>query len=133
MTLFRFICGTLLLWVHLDLAPLLALSADQDPVEAANRVFREGKFAEAQALYAQIQARDPSNFQAALRLGTIAFFKNQLADAQTWLSKALKLKPDDQEAMKLLAHVFYRKNVSHQFFRPYALTFDFSEMRLFLK
>lgn len=105
MMLGRFICGILSL-----LVPLLALRAgdglraDQEP----DRLFREGKFSEAEALYSQIQARDPSNFQAALRLGTISLLKNRLGDAKTWLDKALKRKPDDQEAKKLLAQVFYR-------------------------
>src|SRR6516164_953399 len=79
MMLGRFICGILSL-----LVPLLALRAgdglraDQEP----DRLFREGKFSEAEALYSQIQARDPSNFQAALRLGTISLLKNRLGDAK---------------------------------------------------
>jgi tetratricopeptide (TPR) repeat protein len=107
MTLVRFVCGTLLL-----LAPLLALRAygDESPIESADRLFRDGKFAEAQALYSRIQAQNPSNFQAALRLGTIALFKNQRADAEASLRKALQLKPDNQEAKKVLARVLYRKD-----------------------
>jgi hypothetical protein len=93
---------------------VLVLYAAQQPerssIESANRLFREGKFSEAHALYSELQARDPSKFEAALRLGTIALFRNRLGDAETLLTKALRLKPDDKEAKNLLAHVYFRKD-----------------------
>src|SRR5262249_20062704 len=51
-------------------------------LESANGLFREGKFAEAESLYSKIQAEDQGSFEAALRLGTIALFKNKLTDAE---------------------------------------------------
>src|SRR5262249_1904074 len=79
-------------------------------LESADGLFREGKFAEAGSLYAKIQAEDPVSFEATLRLGTIALFKNQLGDAGMSLRKASQLKPEDRAAKKLLAQVYYRQD-----------------------
>jgi hypothetical protein len=46
-----------------------------EPVEAtdsADGLFKSGRFAEAGKLYAEAAARDPEDWQAALRLGEIA-------------------------------------------------------------
>jgi hypothetical protein len=79
-------------------------------LESANGLFREGKFAESGSLYSKIQAEDRASFEAALRLGTIALFKNKLAEAEKSLTKALRLKPEDRSAKKLLAQVYYRQD-----------------------
>jgi hypothetical protein len=102
-------CAAVLL-LGLLLADSAGQQAKQATLESANALFREGKFAEAEPLYARIQAQDPRHFEATLRLGTIALFKNKLADAEAWLTKARQLRPDDRTAMRRLAQVYYRRD-----------------------
>jgi len=76
----------------------------------ADRLFQSGSFAEAQRDYAEIAAKDPKNFRAALQLGHIALLANKLDDADAWLHKALELKHGDADAKIMLAEALYRKN-----------------------
>jgi hypothetical protein len=90
-----------------------ALTADADgtnDVQTAADLFREGKFADAEACYTRLQAADPKNYQAVLGLGTVALFKNDLATAERWLTKAVELKPAEAAAKKQLALVYYRRD-----------------------
>ncbi len=80
------------------------------PPAAADELFREGRFAEAEALYAKIANRDGTNNEAALRLGTIALFRNQLAEAEKRLTRALAMNKDGVEAKRQLALVYYRRD-----------------------
>jgi predicted aspartyl protease len=82
----------------------------RDLVREAGDLFRDGHFAEAEVLYAKTQAGDPKSYEAVLGLGTIALFKNNLADAEHWLKKAVALKPDNSAAKKQLALVYYRRD-----------------------
>jgi predicted aspartyl protease len=84
--------------------------AGPDLVREAGGLFREGNFAEAEALYARARAGDPQSYEALLGLGTIALFKNNLADAERLLKKALALRPDEPAAKKQLALVYYRRD-----------------------
>jgi predicted aspartyl protease len=79
-------------------------------IREAGALFREGKFAEAETLYAKGQAGDPKNYDALLGLGTIALFKNDLAAAEKWLKQAVALKPDDAAAKGQLVLVYYRRD-----------------------
>jgi Aspartyl protease/Tetratricopeptide repeat len=102
----------------LALVYLLALtgSAIADAPEVRNlartagTLFREGKFAEAEALYAKVQALQPDDFDGTLGLGTIALLKNDLAAAERWLTKATTSKPEDTMAKRRLALVYYRRD-----------------------
>jgi predicted aspartyl protease len=76
----------------------------------ADRLFRSGSFAEAQRAYAEIAAKDPKDFHAALQLGYIALLSNKLDDAESWLHKALDLKHGDADAKIMLAESLYRRN-----------------------
>jgi Aspartyl protease len=82
----------------------------KDLLESANRLFKEGKFAEAQALYSKVQGKDPTDVEAPLRLGMIALFENKPSAAEMWLTKAGQMKPEDKDAMKSLAQVHYRRD-----------------------
>src|SRR5262249_50552534 len=106
---FTFTCGTVLV-LGLVLSENPGARATQALLESANALFREGKFAEAEPLYSRVQAEDRASFEATLRLGTIALFRNKLADAEAWLTKAVQLKPEDRAARKLLAQVHYRRD-----------------------
>src|SRR5262245_23696759 len=80
------------------------------PIDAADRVFRTGEFAQAGALYARIVADHPENYAATLQLGRIALMANRLADAETWLKKAIALRPADADPKVMLAEVHYRRD-----------------------
>jgi tetratricopeptide (TPR) repeat protein len=77
--------------------------------EAKNR-FREGKFAAAAELCQQVIAREPENYEATLGLGSIAVLRNDLPQAERWLSKALALKPTERVPKEQLAVVYYRRD-----------------------
>jgi predicted aspartyl protease len=79
-------------------------------VETADTLFKAGKFADAEKVYARVEAANRSNYQATLRLGNLALFSNRLADAQKWLEKARALKPGEAAPQALLAEVFYRRD-----------------------
>ena len=82
----------------------------QSEIDSANRLFREGKFAEADKLYSQIVSQNPKDFSATLQLGRIALLSNRLDDTQKWLEKAISLRPDDADAKIMLAQAFYRRD-----------------------
>ena len=79
-------------------------------IDSANRLFEVGKFAEAQELYARIEAQNPKDYSTALQLGRIALLSNRLDDAQKWLEEALELQPGDADAKIMLAEAFYRRD-----------------------
>jgi hypothetical protein len=79
-------------------------------LELADSLFKVGKFAEAEKLYAEVLAADSQNFHATFRLGYIALLANRSDDAQKWLSQAIALKPEDSAAQSMLAEVFYRRD-----------------------
>ncbi|MDZ7291676.1 MAG: tetratricopeptide repeat protein [candidate division KSB1 bacterium] len=86
----------------------------QSSLELANKLFKAGKFAEAEKLYAKVLATDSQNFHATFRLGDITLLANRLDEAQKRLSQAIALKPEDSAAKSLLAEVFHRRNDFHQ-------------------
>ena len=87
-----------------------AAQTGQADIDAANRLFQTGKFAEADELYARIAAQDPKNYSATLQLGHIALLSNRLDNAQKWLERAIASQPDDADAKVMLAEVFYRRD-----------------------
>jgi predicted aspartyl protease len=79
-------------------------------IEAADRLFEAGKFAEAGELYARVVAQDPKDYAATLQLGRIALLSNRLDDAQGWLDKAIALRPSEDDAKVMLAEALYRRD-----------------------
>jgi predicted aspartyl protease len=82
----------------------------QSGIDSADRLFQLGKFAEAGELDSQIAAQNPNDYSATLQLGRIALLSNRLDDAQTWLEKAITLRPKDTDAKVMLAEAFYRRD-----------------------
>jgi predicted aspartyl protease len=82
----------------------------QSGMDAANRLFEAGKFAEAGKLYSRIVAQDSKDYSATLQLGRIALLSNRLDDAQKWLEKAMALKSDEADPKVMLAEVFYLRD-----------------------
>ena len=82
----------------------------QSEIESAERLFQEGKFAEAGESYSRIAVQNPKDYSALLQLGRIALLSNRLDDAQKWLEEVTDLKPDDADAKVMLAESFYRRD-----------------------
>jgi hypothetical protein len=87
-----------------------AAQTAQADIDAANRLFETGKFAEAGKIYARVADQDPKDYAAILGLGRIALLSNRLDDAQKWLERAIALRPDDADAKAMLAEAFYRRD-----------------------
>lgn len=79
-------------------------------IQSANNLFKEGKFAEARKLYLKILQVDPQNYYVLTRLGYIALLANRLNEAEKWLIKAIKLKPEEETPKSLLAETYYRQD-----------------------
>ncbi len=98
--------AVLALWIML--APFELAAQTPRTADSADQLFKAGKFVEAQAQYTQIAADHPSDYQAVFGLGRIALLSNKLNDAEKWLIKATKLKPDETEPRVMLAEVYYQ-------------------------
>ncbi len=84
-------------------------SSEQN-INAADSLFKAGKFAEAEVVYKKVIAEEPDNYKANLRLGYIALLSNHLDNAETYLKKAIGLKPDEKAPKSLLAETYYRQD-----------------------
>jgi predicted aspartyl protease len=92
-------------------APLGNRDADRAPaVASADALFKQGKFADAGRLYAASVREDAADYHSTVRLGYVALLSNRLDEAQTWLKKAIELKPSETPAKQLLAEIFYRRD-----------------------
>jgi hypothetical protein len=92
-------------------APLSVEGADsEENIAQADSLFREGQFAEAEAVYAEIVKKEPNNYQALLSLGRINLYKNSLEESEKWLKEAMKLNSEDKEPQALLAEAYYRND-----------------------
>jgi len=80
-------------------------AAEQKPIDAADRLFQRGEFAQAGERYARIAADHPDDYSAILQLGRIALLSNRLDDAERWLEKAIALRPNESDPKIMLAEV----------------------------
>jgi hypothetical protein len=87
-----------------------AAEQKQSPIDAADRLFRAGEFAQASEQYARIAADHPDDYSAILQLGRIALLSNRLDDARNWLERAIALRPADIDPKVMLAEVYYRRD-----------------------
>jgi len=85
-------------------------AAEQKPIDAADRLFQRGEFAQAGERYARIAADHPDDYSAILQLGRIALLSNRLDDAERWLEKAIALRPNESDPKIMLAEVYYRRD-----------------------
>jgi hypothetical protein len=100
-----------------------------ESLEAADDLFRAGKFVEAEQRYAETLRVDPGNIHALTRSGTIALLANRLDAAQKWLTQAIVirsrrswsqraldsatrklLRPAEQTPEALLGQVYYLRD-----------------------
>lgn len=90
----------LALWIVLSGTLLRARPADD--FQAAERLFRQGEFTQAEALFSKILPGQPSYPLALLRLGTIYYATGRPALAERALTECLRRK-ESAEAYRLLA------------------------------
>jgi hypothetical protein len=76
----------------------------------ADKLYEQGKFAEAEAVYADVVKTEPDNYQAVLSLGRINLYENSLKESEKWLRKASKLNPEEKDPKALLAEAHYRRD-----------------------
>jgi hypothetical protein len=86
------------------------LQPNQSETDSADRLFQQGKFADARKLYSKIVAKNPRDYSATLQLGRVALLSNHLDDAEKWLQKALALQPGNADPKVMLAEAFYRRD-----------------------
>jgi tetratricopeptide (TPR) repeat protein len=75
-----------------------------------DQLLREGRFAEAERGFRKVLRRDPDNAHAAARVGYIALLSNRFSDAETFLTKAVGLAPEDTFAQLQLGDCFVRQD-----------------------
>jgi hypothetical protein len=96
-------------------APLGSGETDVNPENApADALFKAGKFAQAEPLYAAVASNNAKDYHSTVRMGYLALLSNRLDDAQKWLQKAIELSPEAAPGKHLLAEVFYRRDDFHQ-------------------
>ena len=71
-------------------------------IEQGMTLYRQGRMAEAEAVYRSIIARDPRQFDALYMLGVIRFQKGFKRDAHELISKAAELRPRSAQTLSLL-------------------------------
>lgn len=87
--------------------PAAGVRAQETPA-TADALFVAGQFAQAGGLYRALVDKDPNDAASLTRLGAIALYSNRLAEAESWLEKAIIAKAGQTEAQVLLAETFYR-------------------------
>jgi Aspartyl protease len=83
-----------------------AAAKHQDPDE----LFRQGWFREADRGYRRLLRGDPNNAHALARRGYIALLSNEFEAAETFLTRAIELAPDDTFSKLQLANTFVRQD-----------------------
>ena len=82
----------------------------QTRMSQADSLFREGKFAESEALYSDLAQEQPDNYHLALMLGKINLYENALEESEKWLKKAVLLEPEENDPRALLAEAYCRQD-----------------------
>lgn len=83
-----------------------ATSAD-DP----DRLFKDGRFADAERAYRRLLKADPKDAHASAQLGYLALLSNRFPAAERFLSGAIRLNPGDSESKRRLAECFVRQDL----------------------
>jgi len=100
----------LAVWVLLRGGGPMSEAAIKEQLERSDALFKEGRFAEADAGYAKVLKADPKHFKALIRRGYIALLSNRLEEAEGLLKQAAQLDPTNPSSKALLAEVFYRRD-----------------------
>lgn len=84
------------------------VQSSQERLGSADSLFKAGKFAKAEKLYAEALTVDPRNVHALVRLASIALLANRLDDAQKWSTQAIELKADEPGLLRFFSNLFRR-------------------------
>jgi hypothetical protein len=84
-----------------------AAAAASDP----DRLFIAGRFAAADRGYARLLRTDPGNAHAVAQRGYIALLSNRFADAERYLTEAVRLNPGDSLSKRRLTDCFVRQDM----------------------
>lgn len=98
------------LGLTLFLAGAAVQGAGTPDLAQADELYRSGQFDEAAPLYADAAKKQLDSYGAALGLGRIFVLRNRLDEAETWVKKALSLKPGEREPQSLMGEILYRRN-----------------------
>jgi predicted aspartyl protease len=86
-------------------------------LEAADAIYRQGRFVQAEASYLKVQELDPKNPGVLSRLGTIALWSNRLEEAENYFKAAMdcapglqKFWPFNAQLKTSLAMTYYRQD-----------------------
>ncbi|TDD35048.1 hypothetical protein E1287_14825 [Actinomadura sp. KC06] len=91
--------------------PLTGGVASARPVDGdPDRLFQDGRFAEAEAGYRHRLRGNPDDAHAAARIGYLALLANRFGDAERYLARAVRLDPADEFSLYQLADSFVRRD-----------------------
>ena len=79
-------------------------------INLAEARFSIGDFSDADGLAAAVLEAEPENFRGVHLRGRVALLSNRLEEAETWLLRAVELRPTHREAREHLARVYYRQD-----------------------
>jgi Aspartyl protease/Tetratricopeptide repeat len=80
------------------------------PHDDPDQLLREGRFDEAERAFSRVLRQDPNDAHAAAQLGYIALLSNRFKDAETFLTWAITLAPDDSFSQMQLGDCFVRQD-----------------------
>ena len=103
------ICVTLLVLLAPSAASAQPAEPRTSPIASADRLFQTGEFAQAAEQYARIAADHPDDYLAMLGFGRVALLVEPPDEAaESWLKKAVALRPGEADPKVMLAEVYYR-------------------------
>ena len=76
----------------------------------ANELFHNGQFDEAGQLFKKLLENDPDSYDAVIGMSRIFVLCNKLDKAETFIKKAIKLKPGEKEPQMLMGEILYRQD-----------------------
>jgi Aspartyl protease/Tetratricopeptide repeat len=80
------------------------------PHDDPDALLREGRFEEAERAFRRLLRQDPNDAHAAAGIGYVAMLSNRFEDAETFLTKAVTLAPNDRTSQGLLGDCFVRQD-----------------------
>ncbi|SEG19076.1 Tetratricopeptide repeat-containing protein [Nonomuraea solani] len=94
----------------LTLLPSESATALSSPGGEPDRLFRAGRFAEADRAYARLLRANPADAHALARRGRIALLANRFERAERFLTEAIRLAPGDAFSKRQLAECHIRQD-----------------------
>lgn len=97
---------------------LLQRGQEMDPavkaqLGAADAIYRQGRFSEAEAAYLKVQELDPKNAEVLERLGTIALWNNRPQEAEHYFKEAMHYAPWLQKLWPFNTQLKYRLGMTY--------------------